>query len=71
MFQEVERVEHSMDVIKMEPESDTDTARTLSEFESVTVKQEDPSVPLCTMKITMKVSCHILYVLHRGMKCVG
>jgi len=48
-----------MDVIKMEPESDSDTEPTLSEFESVTVKQEDSSVPLCTMKIALKVSCRM------------
>jgi hypothetical protein len=46
-----------MDVIKTEP--DTDTEPTLSEFESVTVKEEDSSVPLCTMKIASKVSCNI------------
>jgi hypothetical protein len=46
-----------MDVVKVEPESDTDTEPTLSEFESVTVKQEDSSVSLCTMKMALKVSC--------------
>jgi hypothetical protein len=48
-----------MDVIKMEPESDSDTEPTLIEFESVNIKQEDPLVPLCTMKIALKVSCHV------------
>jgi len=43
-----------MDVIKTEPESDSDTEPTLSEFESITVKQEDSSVPLCTVKIGLK-----------------
>jgi len=43
-----------MDVIKMEPESDSDTEPTLSEFEPVSVKQEDSSVPLCTVKIALK-----------------
>jgi len=43
-----------MDVIKMEPDSDTDSEPVLSDFESVTVKQEDSSVPLCTMKIALK-----------------
>lgn len=43
-----------MDVIKMEPESDSDTEPTLIEFESVNIKQEDPLVPLCTMKIALK-----------------
>jgi hypothetical protein len=44
-----------MDVIKMEPESDSDTEPSLSEFESVTVKQEDTAVRVCTVK----VSCHV------------
>jgi hypothetical protein len=48
-----------MDVIKKELESDTDAEPTLSEFESITVKQEGSSVPLCTMKMALKVSCHI------------
>jgi len=51
-----------MDVIKTEPESDSDTEPTLSEFESITVKQEDSSVPLCTVKIGLKVSCHMCYI---------
>jgi hypothetical protein len=45
-----------MDVIKMEPESDSDTEPSLSEFESVTVKQEDSAVPVFTVKIALKVS---------------
>jgi hypothetical protein len=51
-----------MDVIKMEPESDTDTEPMLSEFESVNVKQEDSSVSLCTMKTALQVSCHICLI---------
>jgi hypothetical protein len=48
-----------MDVIKMEPDCDLNTEPMLSEFESVNIKQEDSSAPLCTMKIALKVSCHI------------
>jgi hypothetical protein len=47
-----------MDMIKAEPDSDTDTNQTLNEFELVHIKQEDSPDPICTPKSEFKVSFH-------------
>jgi hypothetical protein len=55
-----------MNVIKEEPDADTDMGPTLNEFELVHIKQEDSPVLFCSVKSEFKVGA--VFVLHIRVK---